>query len=226
MAYKYILFDLDGTLFDYDMAEAKALKAAFVKFGIAYNSSCLQIYRRLNSDLWRQYEAGNVTQDALKVKRFELLGAEMGIPIDPAGFSEIYLNYLAQGTDLIDGSENVLKYLSAKYQLFLITNGLKNVQRPRIANSSIGHYFNDVIISEEVGYAKPDRQIFDITFKIMNYPGRKDVLLVGDSLTSDMAGGSNYGIDTCWFNPSGNENNSGNSVSFEIRKLDELISLL
>ena len=104
---------------------------------------------------------------------------------------------------MIEGAEELLAKLEGEVGLMLITNGLKDVQRSRLAHSTIQHYFSDVIISEEVGSAKPDEGIFNVAFEKMSHPPKADVLIIGDSLTSDIRGGNRFGIDTCWFNPEG-----------------------
>jgi putative hydrolase of the HAD superfamily len=130
------------------------------------------------------------------------------------------------GTYLIDGAEEVLVKLRPDFGLAIITNGLKDVQRPRFARSSIGKYFDVLIISEEVGAAKPDPAIFDFAFELIGQPSRTEVLIIGDSLTSDMAGGAGYGIDTCWFNPTHLESDPNLNVNYEISDLRQLLNFL
>jgi len=120
----------------------------------------------------------------------------------------------------------VLSKLYGHTKIYLITNGLTVVQKPRIKNSVIGKYFDGVIISEEVGYAKPHKEIFDIAFNMMDNPEKNEVLIIGDSLTSDIAGGINYGIDTCWYNSFNNEVNDNIIPTYEIRELKELLDLI
>ena len=110
--------------------------------------------------------------------------------------------------------------------MLLLTNGLTDVQRPRFKASTIGHYFEDWVISEEVGVAKPDPRIFDIAFQRLGGPDRREVLIIGDSLTSDMAGGVAYGIDTCWYNPTGRAADPGLAITYQIQDLDQLPGLL
>lgn len=220
--YNYILFDLDGTLFDYDKSEFDALKKTFEQFGFLFRSHFLAVYRLHNEQLWQAFENGHISQERLKIQRFEQTAETLGLQFNPEKFSAVYLANLAQGTDLIDGAEQLVISLNQKFELLLITNGLAMVQRPRIANSTIGKYFKQVIISEEVGLAKPDPQIFDLLFDKINRPPKKTVLLVGDSLSSDIRGGNQYGIDTCWFNPRGQSNDSGFKGNYEIRRLNEL----
>jgi 2-haloacid dehalogenase len=108
----------------------------------------------------------------------------------------------------------------------IITNGLRDVQRPRIAKSAIGGCFAGVVISEEVGASKPDGRIFEVAFERMGCPRKEDVLIVGDSLSSDMQGGSDYGIDTCWFNPQKKPRDPDVEIDYEIRDLRELLALV
>ncbi|MEJ2545513.1 MAG: HAD-IA family hydrolase [Calditrichaceae bacterium] len=127
---------------------------------------------------------------------------------------------------MIDGAHELVEFLSDSTDLVLITNGLTIVQRPRIKNSGMETYFKEVIISEEVGSAKPDPKIFDITFQRLGYPAKDKVLIVGDSLTSDMAGGIGYGIDTCWFNANNKDGHNGVDYTYEIKELSELRQIL
>jgi putative hydrolase of the HAD superfamily len=226
MKYKYLLFDLDGTLFDYDKAESDALKNTFIQSGIAYDSAYLIKYRELNKLIWQDFENGRITQKNLKTKRFEQLSSSINVQFDSSAFSDKYLLNLSKGTALINGSEEVLKKLYFSSKLYLITNGLSIVQRPRIKNSVIGKYFDAVIISEEVGFAKPQKEIFDLAFNKMNNPSKNEVLIIGDSLSSDIAGGKNYGIDTCWFNPSKNEIDENALSTYEIHDLSELFDII
>ena len=226
MKYKWLLFDADGTLFDYDRAEAFALRKTFEELQLEFKVGYAEIYRRINAQIWLDFEAGKLTQGRLRTRRFELLFDAVGISCDPVEFSRLYLGYLAQGTDLIDGVEDVLDSLSGRVGLVVVTNGIADVQRPRFARSSVGQHFSDVVISEEVGLAKPDPAFFEVAFSRMGFPRKEDVLIVGDSLSSDIQGGLNYGIDTCWFNPLGKTNGSAVVAHYEIRVLKELLLLV
>ena len=222
MRYKWLLLDADGTLFDYDRAETKALELTFAQSGHELQKGHVEVYRQVNGQLWLDFEQGEVTQDYIKVYRFERLFEEMGIILDADEFSERYLENLGQFADLIDGAEEVVSSLYGEIEMVLITNGLAAVQRSRLARSPLETYFADVVISEEVGVSKPDPRIFDVAFEKMDHPEKGDVLIVGDSLTSDMRGGIDYGIDTCWFNPTGRTGGWA-AIRYEIRRLQELV---
>jgi len=222
MAYNTLLFDADGTLFDYQRAETWALTKTFDQYGHRFEPSYSAIYRRVNDPLWDALEQGAITQDRLKVKRFELLFETLGLDVDPDAFSASYSRQLGQATFLIDGARDLVAALSAQHRLLLLTNGLTDVQRPRFGASAIGHYFEDWIISQEVGVAKPDPRIFDIAFERLGQPDKREVLIIGDSLSSDMAGGIAYGIDTCWYNPDGRPADPKMTVTYQIADLDEL----
>jgi YjjG family noncanonical pyrimidine nucleotidase len=226
MIYEWLLFDADSTLFDYDRAEASALRRTFEEMGRPFEPGHAEAYRRINGQIWLEFEQGRISQERLRTRRFELLFDAVGVELPPEAFSARYLRNLAEGTYLIDGALEVIQSLHGRIGLMLITNGLKEVQRPRFARSALSGYFADLVISEEVGAAKPDARIFDVAFARMGHPRREAVLMVGDSLTSDMRGGADYGIDTCWFNPGQRPRNPDVGIRYEIRDLRELLDLI
>jgi 2-haloacid dehalogenase len=226
MKYKWLLFDADGTLFDYDKAERLALKNTFAQIGYPFEEHYLNEYQRINRAIWLDFEKGRINQQRLRTRRSELLFEAINLHYDPQDFSVKYLANLAQGIYLIDGAERIVESLSRKFGVAIITNGLMDVQKPRFDKSSIRRYVKEIIISEEVGAAKPDKKIFDIAFERMRHPAKDEVLIIGDSLTSDIQGGHDYGIDTCWFNPEGKTNHQKIASDFEIQKLDELYRIL
>lgn len=222
--YQWILFDADGTLFDYDMAEAGALESAFVEERLPFPPATAESYREINRQVWVDFEQGRISAEALRVARFEQLLAELGVAGDAEALSERYLALLAMQAHLEIGAEELLRKLSGRYHLAIITNGLKDVQRPRLARSTIAGYFQVVAISEEIGAAKPDPAYFDAVFDLMGRPPRRQALVVGDSLSSDMQGGINYGLDTCWYNP--RRLQTSLPVTYQIHALAELAPLL
>ena len=221
--YSWLIFDVDGTLFDFDVAQDRALRNTFADAGSAFQSHYMDEFAGINSALWRQRELGEISPSRLRTKRFELLFEAIGVHHDAEAFGAQYLLRLAEGDELIDSAEEIVRKLSEDFELAILTNGLTQVQRPRIARSPVRLYVKHVIISEEVGVAKPDARIFDIAFERMGHPPKSEVLFTGDSLTADIQGGNNYGIDTCWFNPKGQPNDSGIEPTYEIRDLQELL---
>lgn len=226
MKYKWLLFDADGTLFDFAQAEKTALADTFIFFKYDYNDNYLKVYKKINSKIWDDFEKGKITAEKIKGKRFELLLQQLEIDHDFNEFAKKYLENLENGTFLIEGAEKLIHNLAPHFKIGLITNGLKKVQRSRLAKSILGNYFEQIIISEEVGYAKPNPKIFEIAFKQMNYPEKNEVLIIGDSLTSDIKGGNNFNIDTCWYNPDKLTPNPGYLINYEIQNLHELQDIL
>jgi 2-haloacid dehalogenase len=220
--YRWLLFDADGTLFDYDRAEASALEKTFAEMGRGFEPAYAATYRRINQEIWHEFERGRISQKRLRTRRFEQLFEQVGIECDAEGFSARYLRNLAAASQLMEGAEEIVKKLHGRAGLMILTNGLTEVQRPRFSQSSIVSYFHDIVISEEVGAAKPDGRIFDVAFEKMGHPRKKDVLMVGDSLTTDIRGGSDYGIDTCWFNPRQKPRNVQVGIQYEIADLKAL----
>lgn len=224
MKYRWLLFDADDTLFDYPKAETKALQWTFEELGFTFRTDYLPVYHKYNSQVWRELEQGQVTPQELRTKRFKLLFGEIGLETDPQVFSRLYLKNLARGSDLIDGATETLQQLSRDYHIGLVTNGLADVQRPRLESSSIRPFIEKIFISEELGAAKPAGAFFDLVFKSIGDPLKDEVLMIGDGLTSDMLGGVQYGLHTCWYNPAGNATDL--PVTYQIHALPELMELL
>jgi 2-haloacid dehalogenase len=228
MKYQWLLFDADGTLFDYDAAENHALATTFSAFTLPYNANLLDIYREINDEMWQAFEREEITQEDLKIERFKRLLVSIGVEdsIPPGDFSHQYLHNLGNCTFLIDDAESVLHTLSGTVHLALITNGLKAVQRSRLAQSTIGHYFEVVLISEELGVAKPHPGIFDAAFAAMGNPPKYEVMIIGDSLSSDIKGGYDYGITTCWFNPHLKPCSTTDRIDYEIQNLKQILDIV
>lgn len=224
--YQWLLFDADGTLFDYDRAEATALARVFHQFNAPFDAAVLAAYRRINQELWRAWEQGQITPEVLAVRRFEQLLAVLRLSISPSALSVAYTSHLATCADLIDGAGEALQALCQTHRLAIVTNGLQVVQRSRLARSAIHDYIAELIISDEVGVAKPARAFFDAAFARLGHPPRHEVLLIGDSLAADIWGAANYGLDTCWYNPARQPRPPNAPITYEIAHLRELPPLL
>jgi YjjG family noncanonical pyrimidine nucleotidase len=224
--YGWLLFDADGTLFDYDRAETTALSEAFGQIGVTFAPAWLADYRRINKAVWQALEQGQITPDALKVRRFELLLQTIGVAHPAADLSELYLQCLASRSDLIDGACELLQALQGRYRSVILTNGLRAVQRNRLARSRIRDYIAELIISEEIGHAKPAREFFDAAFARLGHPPKHEALMIGDNWSSDIEGAAKYGIDTCWYNPARLPRPGSPLINYEITSLRELLGLL
>ncbi len=224
--YKLVFIDLDETLMDFYLAEKQALSLSFRQFGLEYSERAILEYDEINAGVWRKLERGEIDQETLKVERFRLLFERMHADVDPAAFSALYLLELGKGVFLLPGAEETCAYLSSKYALAVVTNGIKEVQRSRISRSPLEPYFSALIISEEAGSSKPAPAIFEHACDRLGFRDKDRMIMVGDSLSSDIRGGINFGIDTCWFNPGSKANDSGLQPTYEIQTLSELMTIL
>ena len=224
--YSWLFFDADDTLFDYSRAEASALTATADEFGLAGIPDLMPTYQAINAQIWVEFEQGKIDALELRSKRFMRLFAQLGIHAEVEDFSLRYLVHLSHGFFLFDGAPELLARLGQHFQMGLITNGLPEVQRPRLAGSGIAGHFKFVAISEEVGTAKPDPAFFSAAMAMAGNPDQRQVLVIGDSLNSDIRGGIQAGLDTLWFNPRGKPPDPRWPNTFEVRKLSEIPSIL
>lgn len=231
MIYTYLIFDADETLYDFKKSERKALELTMKDFEIAYEEAYhLPLYKEINQTLWDKLEEGLITQNAIKVQRFIDYKKALNATYDPKAFAKRFMKHLADGSYLLEGAKSLIESISPSYKLVILTNGLTAVQENRLGKSIIAHHFIHQFISEEIGVAKPNTEIFTHVFKRLeedeeNFKPSK-CLMIGDSLSSDIQGGNNAGIDTCWVNLHGKDNNSKASPSYEVNSLQALEKLL
>jgi 2-haloacid dehalogenase len=225
MKYELILFDADGTLFDFDKAEKEAFEKTMNAFGIKDNLTILhQKYEKINKAIWQDFQDKKISSTKLRTERFRIFAENNVLNIVPEEISPAYLTYLSQGIYLLDGAEEVVEYFHGKCEIALATNGLSDVQRPRFAASALSKYFKHIFISEEIGHPKPDKEYFDYIFEKL--PDKNSAIIIGDSFSSDIKGGNDFGIDTCWFNPQNLKNDSNILPTYEIHDLAELKGIL
>ena len=221
-----LLIDLDNTILDFNAAERSALKRALTELGVPFDEKVLERYHALNIRHWEMLEDGLLTREEVLVKRFEALYRELGIEADACRTQALYESKLSEGHWFVPGAEALLETMYGAYRLFICSNGVGSVQDGRIASAGIAPYFEDVFISERVGGNKPERAFFEACFARIPGFRRHRALILGDSLTSDIRGGVNAGIRTCWFNPQGRENRGPVFPDWEIRSLGEFPPLL
>ncbi|MBO7430495.1 MAG: YjjG family noncanonical pyrimidine nucleotidase [Spirochaetia bacterium] len=197
MAYTHLFFDADGTLFDFNTSEKKALEKTLRTLCGTWRPELADLYHQVNKAAWKELEKKLITLDQLKVLRFERFMKQIDLKFNPAEVSRMYTGFLAQSDDLFPGALEILEKLYKKYSLVLVTNGITAVQRGRVKATDTEKYFKAIVISEEVGVAKPDPTFFKIASERSGNPAKDKILMIGDSMTSDIPGAFNYGIDSC-----------------------------
>lgn len=226
MGFEILLLDLDDTILDFHWAERRALTGALEQLGIPATEDTLSRYSRINLGCWKLLEQGKLTREELMDHRFALLFQELGLTSGHTAAAALYPQLLAQGHRFLPGAEEALKRLSKKYRLFLVSNGNAGVQTGRLDSSGIRPYFEDIFISQEIGVDKPAAEFFERCFaRILNFDKTK-TMIVGDSLTSDIQGGNNAGIATCWVNPRHLPPLDDLRIDCEIETLAQLEALL
>ena len=221
-----IFFDLDDTLLDFTKAEAEALRKALTEMGAPAEDAVLARYHVINQRQWELLEEGVLTREQVLTSRFAILFGELGLDRDPRETCDRYEGHLAEGHWFIPGAPELLAELVPRYSLYLASNGAAAVQHSRLESAGITPYFKGIFISEEMGADKPKRAFFDACFAAIPNFDRQTALIVGDSLTSDIRGGLNAGIRTCWFNRQDRPSRPDIQPDYTITALSQLPALL
>ena len=227
MKYDVILFDADDTLLDFQKSEDAALRQAFEAFDLPLTAEVREGYLEINHGLWKALERGEIDKPHVLAHRFQDTFAKFGIDGPKDGsFEREYQRMLGEGAYLVDDALHVLNALQGRCTLAIVTNGVTATQTNRLRLCGLDRIIPHVFISEQIGIAKPQKGFFDAVFAALNEPDRSRVLIVGDSLTSDMRGGEVAGIDSCWYNPKAKANDTDVHPTYEIRTLTELLALI
>lgn len=229
MKYTVVFMDADDTIFDFHVAEYQALKLACEGCKVDFNDEIAHKYSIINDELWKSLERGELTRKQLHRFRFERLCDYIGFSADEntvTQFSMAYVDALGQQIVQLDDSFSVLKQLIKLCRVYIVTNGLSQVQRSRFEKSGLKSCVNGIFISDEMGVSKPSKEFFDKVLEEAKIKERRSVLIVGDSLTSDMQGGRNAGIDTCLFDPKNRVNMPNPLCDYKITKLKDLLKLV
>lgn len=226
--FRILLFDLDNTILNFDRAEANAIHKTLEAFEIEPSDANKRRYSEINLSQWKRLERGEITREELLTRRFDLLFEELKVERDSLLAWNTYERELSGGCFFMDGAKELLTELNKRqqYRLFIVSNGTASVQEGRIKGAELKQYFEDIFISELIGYNKPDKRFFDYCMEHIVDFQKEEALLVGDSLTSDILGGHNAGICTCWFHEKGVTNETEIIPDFEITELSELWAVI
>lgn len=232
MPYAYLLFDADHTLLDFRATAREAFFHTMRHFGIEVEDAHFAHYEQLNYQYWQAYESGRIDVRELRLGRWQAFFEALREWRDPADVNDCYLEAVGQSAILLEGAQTLLDHLErAGWRMALVTNGLSRVQRPRLRLSGLEAYFDFVVISDEVGSAKPQRAFFDHAFRQMEpvlarRPRPDEVLVIGDSLEADIKGGRDYGCHTCWYNPERKPRSLDIEPHYEVHRLEAVVELL
>ena len=198
---EFLLLDLDDTILDFHKAERIALSKTIQDFGVEPTEEALALYHKINKWHWEQLELGVMTREEVLTGRFAVFFRELGKEVDPTACARAYERNLSIGHYFLPGAEETVQALSKKYRLFLVSNGTATVQHSRLTSAGLYPYFEQVFVSQEIGFNKPDKAYLDRCFERISGFAPEKALMVGDSLTSDIKGGINAGDRTVWVNP-------------------------
>jgi 2-haloacid dehalogenase len=224
--YKILLFDADATLMDFHRSEKEAVKECLEFFNLPSDDSVIAKYSEINSGYWKMLERGEIEKEKLYPARWQSLIDYYGFDCEADAISDKYIERLATKSYMLDGALELCRELHGKFRMYIVTNGQKDIQRSRLFPSPIFKYFDGCFISEDIGFEKPSIKFFDaVRANIPDYYP-DETIIIGDSLTSDMQGGINAGIDTCWYNPTMKELPDNYKVTFVVKNFDEMADIL
>ena len=223
---EFLLLDLDDTILDFHKAERIAVAKTLGDFGVEPTDAVLSRYHVINRQHWERLERGELTRDQVQEGRFRVLFEELGREADPVAVTRAYEHNLGIGHYFLPGAEAAVQSLHKKYRLFLASNGTASVQHSRLTSAGLYPYFEKVFVSQNIGFNKPSKDYFDACFSEIPGFDPQRAMMVGDSLTSDILGGINAGIKTCWVNPSHAPARADIQPDYEIENLSQLEAVL
>lgn len=228
MHYKLILLDIDDTLIDFHKCEKEALFKLFSIFSIPHTQENFSLFNRENKSVWSLFEKGKLKQAEINNERFSrfLKAIQPGNQTSFKGIAETYLELLSQEHHLLEGADSFVKTLSEHYILAVLTNGFTKVQNKRLEGSGLGPLFEKIFISEEIGHSKPSKEVFNHVLKTFPHLEKNKILMIGDSLGSDILGANQSRIDSCWFNPKNALNHSRANPTFTANSYNDIIKWL
>ena len=226
--YKYLLFDADGTLYDFSASENYAIEQTWKEFGIDSSEKTVSTYLRCNAEAWARFERGEVDIETLKLQRFENFFRECNISLDPRTVGARFLENVGSVSVMFPQTMRIITELKKRgYKLYLVTNGVHEVQMKRLKRPETDAIYEGVYTPHILGSCKPKKEVFDSLFKMVGIgeDERRKAIIIGDSLNSDILGGINAGLDTVWYNPGKRPQNPQVKPTYEISDLDQLLEL-
>lgn len=223
---EFLFLDLDDTILDFHKAERIAIAKTIRDFGVEPTDAVLAEYHRINKAHWEMLERGELTREEVLVNRFHVLFGQLGTQVDAVLCARTYEKNLSIGHYFLPGAEEAVDALSKKYRLFLASNGTASVQAGRMTSANLYRFFEKVFVSQQIGANKPSKEYFARCFAQIPDFDAGNAMMVGDSLTSDILGGINAGIRTCWVNPGHVPARAGIQPDYEIESLAQLEALL
>ena len=221
-----ILWDNDNTLMDFEYSMHKALKACFAAYDLFINDEIIARYEEINASYWKRLEKGEVTKSQLLDGRFNDLFQELGYEVDVPEFRKLFQVELGSYYCYLDNSLDICKALHGKVKQYIVTNGVEETQIRKTKAAGFYDLMDEIFISGVVGYEKPRKEFFDYCLGRIEEKDPEKILIVGDSLTSDIAGGNNAGIKTCWYNPKGKKAGEEYQIDYEINNLEQIFEVL
>ena len=222
-----ILWDVDQTLLDFKKSESYAIRFCFRKFGKEASDETVSAYSSINENFWKQIEKGQINKKEALVERFRTLFRQIGEEdIEAEAFQKEYADAIVSVYYFQDDSYNLLNQLKVKYRQYLVSNGVTYTQMKKLRLSGLDKLVDGIFVSEQLGVPKPHKEFFEQCFCAIPGFQREKALIVGDSLSSDMQGGNNAQISTCWYNPAGLENPFNIRIDYQIKDLNEIWNVL
>lgn len=221
MKYDIVLMDIDNTLLDFHAGTRESLEKLLARFGLELTEARLARFFEINNALWTAYEHGEIEKSHIFSTRFGTYLGEMGVETDPLAANDLYSEGLRESAVLMPHTMELMEQLKGRVRLYAVTNAVTSTQNPRMKKSGLDRFFDQVFISEQMGCKKPEKAFFDKVFEAIGQPDRSRSIILGDSLTSDMQGGRNAGIATCYFGTDPDDR-----CDYAIEDLRELLPIL
>ena len=224
--FKAVFIDIDNTLLDFDLCGKISMSRSFERVGLEFKDEYFDVFNKINSELWRKIEKGELTRQQLQKVRWKLVFGKLGIDFDNCNFDNIFCECLADSCEPVEGAAEMLEYLSRKYKLYIASNGAEERQKRRLRLAGFYDCFSDIFVSEKMGCEKPNPKFFARALEKIGDILPEEAVFIGDSLTADVSGGKAAGIKTCWFDKYGTGDDKGSAPDFVIRSLKEIKDIL
>lgn len=223
---KIILMDLDNTIIDFNECARHSIMDIFADLGFHYDENVFETFITENVKIWKRLELGEIDKPYLRANRWNIILGKLGIDYDGTIIEERFENSVAKGAYPVEYAYELLEYLYKKYDIYVVSNGFRFVQESRVRIGKYDKYFKELFLSEDIGIQKPDIRFFDYCYEKIGCPPKEDLILIGDSLSADITGGNNFGIDTIWFNKNNDSPSEIVKPTYTVNKLEEIQNIL